>query len=168
MSNKRDCRKCGEYIPHWTKIDGKNKNLGNRKFCLKCSPYRGHNTKSDDPSRPAKKKGPYYCWSEESKQKHRGNIYKRGWNKKQELVAKAGGSCKRCGYKKNVKALVFHHRDPSQKNFGLTINNLWSKKWETILEEFNKCDMYCSNCHIEIEDEIKMKDPNYYRNLFNF
>lgn len=168
MSKKRECRKCGEHIPNWTKIDGKNKTLCNRKFCLKCSPYNGRNTKSDDPLAPRKKKGPYSCWSEEAKHNHRGNIYKRGFARKQELVELAGGSCRICGYNKSQRALVFHHKDPSQKEFGLTMNNLWSKKWETILEEFYKCEMYCQNCHVEVHDEIKMLDPNYYRNLFNF
>jgi len=166
--SKRECRKCGDVIPNWFKIDGKNRNLGNRKFCLKCSSYRGRNTKSDDPDRPSKRKGPYSCWSEEAKKKNKENIYKRGYRRKKELVELAGGSCKRCGYKKNIRVLTFHHLDPSQKCFGLTVNNLWSKKWEIILKEFEKCDMYCQNCHMEIEDEIKMADPNYYRNLFNF
>lgn len=168
MNDKRACRKCGEHIPNWTKIEGKNRSLCNRKFCLKCSSYRGHNTKADDPDRPSKKKAPYSCWSDQAKQKNKENIYKRGWRRKQKLVDLSGGSCKRCGYNKNIKVLTFHHIDPSQKSFGLSVNNLWSKKWEIILEEFKKCDMYCQNCHMEIEDEIKLTDPNYYRNLFNF
>jgi hypothetical protein len=166
--SKRECRKCGDHIPNWVKIDGKNRNLKGRKFCLKCSPFRSHNTKSDDPSRPSKKKVPYSCWSEEAKQKGRENIYKRGWTRKKEIVSLAGGECQRCGYNKNIKVLTFHHRDPSQKIFGLSVNNLWSKKWEVILEEFKKCDMYCQNCHMEIHDEINMANPNYYRNIFNF
>lgn len=166
--SKRACRKCGKVIPNWIKIDGKNKNLGNRKFCLKCSPYRGHNTNPIDPSLSPKKKKPYSCWSEEAKQKGKENIYKRGWRRKKELIKLAGGSCKKCGYNKNSRVLTFHHRDPNQKCFGLTLNKLWSKKWEVILEEFKKCDMYCLNCHMELEDEILMTNPNYYRNLFNF
>ncbi len=168
MCDKRACRKCGKHIPYQIKINGVYKSLQNRKFCLDCSPYRGHNTKPDDPSRPAKRKIPYSYWSDEDKKKGMGASYKRGWKRKQELVKLAGGSCQRCGYNKNIKALVFHHRDPLQKKFGLTINILWGKKWEEILEEFDKCDMYCHNCHVEIEDEIKMKDPNYYRNIFKF
>jgi len=135
---------------------------------LDCSPYRGHNTKPDDPSRPSKKKLPYSCWSEEAKKKGRENIYRRGWRRKQELVKMAGGSCKKCGYNRNYNALTFHHLDPSLKVFALSINNLWSKKWEVILEEFAKCEMYCQNCHAEVHDEIKQADPNYYKNLFNF
>ena len=80
----------------------------------------------------------------------------------------AGGACQICGYNKNIKVFVFHHRNPDEKNFCLSINNLWSKKWKVIMEEFNKCDMYCSNCHIEIEDEVHKLNPNYYRNLFGF
>ena len=108
MNNKRECRKCGEKIPNWYKIDGKNKNLSNRKFCLKCSPYRGHNTKSIDPSSPLKKKKPYSQWSEKAKQKGKENIYKRGWKRKKNLVELYGGSCKKCGYYK--KRLLYCYK----------------------------------------------------------
>lgn len=168
MREKRNCRKCGEHIPNWTKIDGKNKNLGSRKFCLTCSPFRSHNTKPDDPSRPNKKKLSYSHWSEEAKKKSRNCLYKRGHDRKKKLIALSGGKCKKCGYDKNYKVLTFHHIDPSKKNFGLSMNNLWSKTWEVIMEEFKKCEMYCRNCHMEIEDEINLKNPNHYQNQFGF
>lgn len=164
---KRFCRQCGTKIPNWFKIDGIRKNLRSRKFCLTCSPFRGHNTKTGGPDSPNKHRGPYANWSDAAKKQNKDCIYKRGRRRKKKLVELAGGSCKRCSYKKNMRALSFHHRDPSKKKFGLTLNNLWSKNWETILTEFKKCDMYCLNCHAEIEDEIKLKDPNYYVNLFD-
>jgi hypothetical protein len=162
----RMCRKCGEYIPNRIKINGKYKSLQNRKFCLKCSPYKGHNTKPDDPTRPAIKKGSYANWSDEAKKRNRNNVYKRGRERKAKLVAISGGKCIKCGYCKSLNALVFHHKDPSLKKFGLSQNNLWSTKWEIILEEYAKCELYCQNCHTEIHDEINNKDPNYYKNVF--
>lgn len=164
----RECRKCGEHIPNRVKIDDKWKNIQNRKFCLTCSPYKWHNTKPDDPTRPAKKKKTYSQWSDEAKAKSRGSIYRRGWERKNKLIEMSGGKCLKCGYNRSINALTFHHRDPATKNFGLSQNNLWSKKWETIIEEFNKCDMYCQNCHTELHEEINKNDPNYYRNVFGF
>ena len=168
MKGKRDCRKCGEHIPNCIVIDGKRKNLKNRKFCLKCSIYKGHNTKPDDPDRPNVRAKKYANWSEKAKKNGRKNIYKRGHERKKKLIELAGGGCKECGYNKCMGALTFHHREPEKKKFNLTKNMLWSKSWKIVLEEFKKCDMLCLNCHMELEDEIKMQDPNYYRNLFNF
>ena len=42
---KRQCNICGNDIPNWIKVDGKDKNLSSRKYCLTCSPYNEHNTK---------------------------------------------------------------------------------------------------------------------------
>lgn len=43
------------------------------------------------------------------------------------------------------------------------MNNLWCKKWETILEEFDKCDMLCQNCHAELEDKLARQKETHYR-----
>lgn len=153
--SKRKCRKCDEIIPNWVKIEGKARCLRNRKFCLSCSPFRGNNTRKDDPS----KESPYkrgLKWSERSeeyKQVHRARVYRKGLLRKDDLINRSGGGCKVCGYSKCFRALHFHHRDPDTKKFQLTLNNLWSKSWDSILEEFEKCDLLCSNCHLEIEDE---------------
>ena len=47
-----------------------------------------------------------------------------------------GGKCIRCGYDKCLKALEFHHLDPSQKDF--TISNDHFKLKEAV-EESKKC-----------------------------
>jgi hypothetical protein len=77
---------------------------------------------------------------------------KRGNERKKELVDLSGGSCKICGYNKSYRALCFHHRDPSKKSFSLDLRRLSNRSWEKILEEFEKCDLLCSNCHMELHD----------------
>lgn len=62
-----------------------------------------------------------------------------------------GGRCIRCGYNKCIKALEFHHLDPSQKDF--TISNDHFKLLEAI-EESKKCILLCSNCHKEFHDNL--------------
>ena len=60
-----------------------------------------------------------------------------------------GGKCERCGYDKCLKALEFHHLDPSQKDF--TISNDRFKLQEAVVES-KKCILICSNCHKELHD----------------
>lgn len=69
-----------------------------------------------------------------------------------------GGCCERCGYNKCIKALEFHHLDPSKKDF--TISNDHFRLKEAI-EESKKCILLCANCHRELHDNIwKLEDLN--------
>ena len=146
LMNNRNCRKCGEHIPNWVKIDKKYRNLKNRKFCLVCSPFGEHNTKTDDPS--AVRKNQWKDYTDEKKQKIKDCLYLKAKQRKRDLIEMLGGKCD-CGYNKCLSALQFHHKNPEDKIFGLTLNNLWSKKWEIIVEEAKKCKLMCANCHAE-------------------
>lgn len=55
-----------------------------------------------------------------------------------------GKVCSRCGFD-DIRALCFHHRNRSEKEF--TIGQILSLKKETILKEIEKCDLICANCH---------------------
>ena len=72
-------------------------------------------------------------------------------------MEKAGGKCIICGYNYCMRAMSFHHREPSQKIFGLNSNELSSRTKKEIEEEFNKCDLLCIRCHLELEDKINNK-----------
>lgn len=61
------------------------------------------------------------------------------------VIKYLGGSCQRCGFDEHESALQFHHRDPSQKDFG--INRGISKRFELVKAELDKCDLLCANCH---------------------
>jgi hypothetical protein len=54
--------------------------------------------------------------------------------------------CKDCGYKENPYALQFDHVNDDKKN---SVSNLIRSDycWATILEEINKCEVVCANCH---------------------
>lgn len=153
--NKRLCRKCQAQIPNLIKIDNKTHNLRNRKFCLSCSPFKKHNTSKYDPVQRQKETGqPYKKWSEKAKNSVKKCLYKRAYARKLELVKRKGGCCESCGYSKSLRVLSFHHRNPDEKLFGLSLNNLWSKNWELIQKESDKCDLLCLNCHGELEEKI--------------
>ncbi len=64
-----------------------------------------------------------------------------------------GGKCERCGYKKCVRALSFHHKDPAQKSFGISAQGM-TRSWEKVKQEVEKCMLLCANCHMEIHDEV--------------
>ena len=62
-----------------------------------------------------------------------------------------GGKCIRCGYDTCLKALEFHHIDPSKKDF--TISNDHFRLLDAV-EEIKKCILICSNCHKELHDNL--------------
>ena len=61
--------------------------------------------------------------------------------------------CAICGYNKCMRALHFHHVNPKDKKFNLMLGNLKYSNGE-LVEELNKCILLCSNCHMEIEEEV--------------
>lgn len=73
------------------------------------------------------------------------------YERKQRAVDAKGGKCEHCGYAKSLRALQFHHLDPSQKDFNLS---RFDGKWERVEVELTKCILVCANCHAEIHDEL--------------
>jgi transposase-like protein len=69
------------------------------------------------------------------------------------LVAEAGGACCICGYDRNMRALHFHHVEPSQKRHEINAKGV-SLALATLRAEAQKCVLLCSNCHAEVEDGI--------------
>ncbi len=77
-------------------------------------------------------------------------VIKNRQKKKERLVQEFGGQCTVCGYKKYAGALDFHHTNPKNKSFALSVKGL-SYSWESLLKEAKKCVLVCKNCHTEIE-----------------
>lgn len=76
----------------------------------------------------------------------------KGRSRKLELIALKGGECEICGYNTNLAALSFHHLNPSIKEFKLDFRNLSNRSMTNIMEEFNKCQLLCANCHMEVHN----------------
>jgi hypothetical protein len=72
---------------------------------------------------------------------------------KETLVLEAGGCCEVCGYGRYIGALQFHHRDPSQKKFGLSRQGV-TRSLSAAREEARKCVLLCANCHAEVEGGV--------------
>lgn len=81
---------------------------------------------------------------------------------KMKCVEYKGGKCSICGYSKCIKALEFHHLDPSQKDFSITKARelSWDNQNERITKELDKCILLCSNCHRELHSSLNTGTEN--------
>ena len=52
--------------------------------------------------------------------------------------------CNRCGYNDH-RALQFHHKDDNKEGTPSIIARY--KSWDNVMEELNKCEVLCANCH---------------------
>lgn len=71
---------------------------------------------------------------------------KRGAKWRLTQVIKLAQGCVDCGYNKHAIALQFDHVSDNKKG---SVSNLIRSDyaWSTILEEINKCEIRCANCH---------------------
>jgi len=76
---------------------------------------------------------------------------KRRYRIKADAVKSLGGKCSICGYDKCEDALDFHHVDPKEKSFALSLAYRHTQK--EIDLELKKCILVCANCHREIHSK---------------
>lgn len=70
-------------------------------------------------------------------------------HRKVDLIKLKGGKCERCLIEydgRNGAIFEFHHLDPNEKDFQLG-SNISTKAWEVLVDEANKCQLLCANCH---------------------
>lgn len=72
---------------------------------------------------------------------------------KQQCVDYKGGGCLLCGYNKILGALECHHLDSSKKEVG--IGKTYGK-FETLIEELDKCVLLCANHHREVHNMLSV------------
>lgn len=63
-----------------------------------------------------------------------------------------GGKCQICGYSKCPRALELHHIN-GEKEFGIGDKG-YTRSWEKVKQELDKCVLVCANCHRELEAGI--------------
>ena len=76
-------------------------------------------------------------------------VQKRRQILKLKAIEYKGGKCCICGYNKCMDALDFHHLNKSEKSFGVAEKG-YTRSWEKVKEELDKCILVCANCHREI------------------
>ena len=77
--------------------------------------------------------------------------------RKEKLVKMLGGCCSKCGYKKSITAISFHHINPKDKLFDLSKGTTILHSWEEVVAEARKCILLCLNCHAEEDNDKKEK-----------
>lgn len=88
--------------------------------------------------------------------------YKEATRKRKEMVRhwyweyKQTLKCSQC-QENHPACLEFHHREKDQKE--ITISRAISNRWSPsrIMEEMQKCDVLCSNCHQKLHWELDSK-----------
>lgn len=76
--------------------------------------------------------------------------YEKGKDIRSTLLTQFNNVCSLCGYNKNSAALVFHHIDPKDKKFSISVKSCVYKSTTELQEEVNKCILVCANCHAEL------------------
>jgi predicted HNH restriction endonuclease len=82
-------------------------------------------------------------------------VRKRRKKIRQLAIEYKGGKCQKCGYDKCLEAMEFHHLDSSVKDFGISHKG-YTRGWQRVKQELDKCMMLCANCHREIHSELQL------------
>lgn len=71
------------------------------------------------------------------------------WRQKTKklLVDYKGGKCQVCEYDKCMPNLIFHHTDPTKKDFAISCAG---KGIDKLKKEVDKCVLLCCRCHGEV------------------
>jgi len=83
-------------------------------------------------------------------------VKRRRKNVRLKAIEHLGGRCNRCGYDRCVDALEIHHLDSSKKDFGISSRG-HSRSWKRVLEEIEKCQLLCANCHREVHAQMQLQ-----------
>lgn len=59
-----------------------------------------------------------------------------------------------CG-ENHPACLQFHHRDPKEKDFDLSVGAAKGYNKQRIRDEISKCDVLCANCHFKLHYEMR-------------
>ena len=93
-------------------------------------------------------------------------VYKRRKKIRQMAVELKGGKCERCGYNRCIEALEFHHINPSRKDFNVSQRG-YTRSWERVVKELEKCIMLCANCHRELHAQAQLPQVTVVENWVN-
>ena len=85
-------------------------------------------------------------------------VHKRRKKVRQMAVEYKGGKCQVCGYNRCIEALEFHHSNSSGKDFSVSEKG-YTRSWDRVKEELNKCMLLCANCHREFHAQASAASP---------
>jgi 5-methylcytosine-specific restriction endonuclease McrA len=82
-------------------------------------------------------------------------VKKRRKKIRQMAIKYKGGQCELCGYDRCFEALEFHHQDSSKKDFSISSRG-YTRSWDKVKEELDKCILLCANCHREVHAKTQL------------
>ena len=92
-------------------------------------------------------------------ERNKGYYREKARQRKKELrkwlqAIKSDLACIQCG-ETHPACLVFHHRNPDEKDIDIpkAVNSGWGKK--RILTEIEKCDILCAHCHRKLHYTLR-------------
>ena len=147
------CKPC--YQRRWAKENPEKRAAQRRRW------HKGHREEHRAHSRRYRQANPdkvaaYMRRYNEANRERAGFLHREYRKRNKEYVNSilAANGCKRCG-NVDVRVLIFHHRNASQKNSG--VGAMESNRRRRLDEEIAKCDVLCANCHAIVhydEDRI--------------
>lgn len=137
-------------------------------LCSSCHQIHHHSEIKKEPI--PKEKGCKYCGSESLGKMYCSKECSKNWHRdiqavkarelKKEMMNLVGGcKCKVCGFDSDIMALVFHHKNPEEKEFNIDSRRLANTAKEKIINEVLKCEIMCQNCH----NEFHNPEYNYWK-----
>lgn len=69
-------------------------------------------------------------------------------------------SCAKCT-ENHISCLQFHHRIRTEKEFNVSEGICRGYGWNRILQEIEKCDILCANCH----HKLTAIESNWYKDM---
>lgn len=89
-------------------------------------------------------------WRKENNARHKENIRNRKLRTIKALWEyKEARGCSECS-EKDPRCLDFHHRNPEEKSYHISLGLSNKLSLETLMKEIAKCDLLCRNCHIKL------------------
>ena len=82
-------------------------------------------------------------------------VQKRRRKLREKAINYKGGHCQVCGYSNCLEALEFHHLHSDGKDFGISDKG-YTRSWQKIVEELDKCVLLCANCHREVHSGLQL------------
>ena len=85
----------------------------------------------------------YQEGDKERKSKNQRKTFQRNIGMLKEYLS--GKECKECK-EKDIEVFEFDHTDPKEKKHNVS-EMVWHYSWKKILQEIEKCQILCANCH---------------------
>ena len=82
-------------------------------------------------------------------------VRKRRKRIREKAIEYKGGCCQVCGYSRCSEALEFHHFESTGKDFGISDRG-YTRSWDRVIKELDKCILLCANCHREIHTKLQL------------